>query len=77
MIGDFIPHGRRISYLGPIARFDFRDRLHRLTIYTLFKVTSEWALNMLKRESTSEVGVRAKRKRAGWDPDYLMTVLNS
>ena len=42
-----------------------------------FSILRRMALNMLKRESSSKVGVRAKRKRAGWDPDYLITVLNS
>jgi hypothetical protein len=35
------------------------------------------ALNMLKRESMSKGGVAAKRKRAGWDEDYLLKVLNT
>jgi predicted transposase YbfD/YdcC len=42
-----------------------------------FSILRRMALNILKRESSSKVGVRAKRKRAGWDPDYLITVLNS
>ena len=33
------------------------------------------ALNMLKQETTSQGGVAAKRKRAGWDEDYLLLVL--
>ena len=40
-----------------------------------FSVLRRMALNMLKRESTSKGGVAAKRKRAGWDEDYLLTVL--
>ena len=32
------------------------------------------ALNMLKRETTSQGGVAAKRKRAGWDENYLLLV---
>ena len=34
------------------------------------------ALNLLKRETTSKGGVKARRKRAGWDEDYLITVLS-
>ena len=37
-------------------------------------VLRRMALNMLKRETTSQ-GVAAKRKRAGWDEDYLLLVL--
>ena len=32
------------------------------------------ALNMLKAETTSQGGVAAKRKRAGWDEDYLLSI---
>ncbi len=42
-----------------------------------FSILRRMALNMLKAESTLKVGVKAKRKTAGWDPDYLLTVLNS
>ena len=33
------------------------------------------ALNMLKRENSLKVGIAAKRKRAGWDTDYLLKVI--
>jgi predicted transposase YbfD/YdcC len=33
------------------------------------------ALNLLKQESTLKVGVKAKRKAAGWDEAYLHLVL--
>ena len=32
-------------------------------------------LNMLKSESSSKAWVAAKRKKAGWDTDYLIRVL--
>ena len=38
-------------------------------------VLRRMALNMLKHETTSQGGVAAKRKRAGWDEDYLLLVL--
>ena len=34
------------------------------------------ALNLLRRETSSKVGVRAKRLKAGWDQDYLLKVLS-
>jgi predicted transposase YbfD/YdcC len=35
------------------------------------------ALNLLKQEKSLKVGVKARRKRAGWDNDYLMKVLSN
>lgn len=39
-------------------------------------VLRRMALNMLKSESSVKVGVAAKRKKAGWDHDYLLRVLS-
>ena len=35
------------------------------------------ALNLLKRETSLKIGVKAKRLRAGWDASYLLKVLCS
>lgn len=34
------------------------------------------ALNLLKQERSAKVGIKAKRKKAGWDFPYLMKVLS-
>ena len=34
------------------------------------------ALNLLRQETTSKGGVKARRLRAGWDEDYLIKVLS-
>jgi predicted transposase YbfD/YdcC len=33
------------------------------------------ALNLLRREDTAKISIRAKRKKAGWDNSYLLKVL--
>ena len=41
----------------------------------MFAALRRMALNMLKRENSLQVGIAAKRKRAGWDHDYLLKAL--
>ena len=41
----------------------------------VFAALRRMALNMLKHENTLRVSIAAKRKRAGWDHDYLLKVL--
>jgi predicted transposase YbfD/YdcC len=33
------------------------------------------ALNLLKKETTTKAGLKAKQKKAGWDQDYLLKLL--
>ena len=35
-------------------------------------VVRHMAVNTLKQETTAKVGIKAKRKKAGWDYDYLL-----
>ncbi|MCC5918855.1 MAG: ISAs1 family transposase [Cryomorphaceae bacterium] len=41
-----------------------------------FSILNKIALNLLKNESTAKIGVKSKRKKAGWDNHYLVKVLN-
>jgi predicted transposase YbfD/YdcC len=40
-----------------------------------FAMLRHMALNLLQHDTTAKLGVKNKRLRAGWDPDYLITLL--
>lgn len=42
-----------------------------------FALLRHIALNLLRREDTGKISIRAKRKWAGWDNDYLLKVLTA
>jgi len=41
-----------------------------------FSILNKIALNLLKNEKTSKIGVKSRRLKAGWDNHYLIKVLN-
>lgn len=56
----------------------FKEDLSRVRIGNAaenLSIVRRVALNLLKQEKTSKVGIAARRKRAGWDNKYLLKVL--
>ncbi|WP_081661817.1 ISAs1 family transposase [Gillisia sp. JM1] len=41
-----------------------------------FSILNKIALNLLKNEKSSKIGVKSRRLKAGWDNHYLIEVLN-
>ena len=42
-----------------------------------FAVLRHIALNQLRRERTPKISIRGKRKKAGWDNQFLLKVLTA
>jgi len=58
-----------VSFKEDLSRVRIGNASENLTIIRRV------ALNLLKQERTSKVGITARRKRAGWDNKYLLKVL--
>jgi hypothetical protein len=41
-----------------------------------FSLLRHIALNLLGQDATTKAGIAAKRKKAGWDDDYLLKILS-
>ena len=54
-----------------------RCRIRRRNAPDNFALLKKIAVNLLKREKTSKRGIEGKRKKAGWNPSYLLKVLGA
>lgn len=66
-----------LHWVLDIAFREDESRVHKDHGPRNFAVLRQIALNLLKRERSLKVGVKAKRLRAGWDEPYLLKVLCS
>lgn len=41
-----------------------------------FSLINKIALNLIKKEKSCKLGIKSKRKKAGWDNQYLIKILN-
>lgn len=40
-----------------------------------FSTLAKMTLTLFKRDTTTKIGVKSKRLKAGWDNDYLLYIL--
>ncbi len=70
---------QKINYIG-YSMFNSMKMIHesgKIMPSVNLAIIRQIALNLLKQEKTAKNGVKNKRKRAGWDNDYLLKVLLS
>ena len=66
-----------VHWVLDVAFREDESRLRKGAAAENMAVLRHIALNLLKREKTAKVGVRAKRNKAGWDDAYLLRVIGS
>lgn len=72
-------HWRIENQLHWVLDIAFREddsRVRDRNAATNLAILRRFALSLCKQEKTARVGIKIKRKRAGWDNDYLLTLLN-
>lgn len=65
----------KLHWVLDVAFREDESRLRKGDGAENFSVLRRIALNLLKQEKTDKTGIENKRSRAGWDQDYLETVL--
>ena len=54
---------------------DDRNRSRTGNAQENLSIIKRIALNMIKKENTAKIGIKAKRKKAGWDNQYLRKII--
>ena len=73
-------HWRIENQLHWVLDIAFREddsRVRDRNAATNLAILRRLALSLCKQEKTAKVGIKVKRKRAGWNNDYLLTLLNT
>ncbi len=65
----------RLHYVLDVAFGEDQNRTRMGNAAVNQSVIRHFALNQLRQENTVKVGIKAKRKKAGWDDRYLVKVL--
>jgi predicted transposase YbfD/YdcC len=64
-----------LHWVLDVAFNEDKSRIRKCHAPENFAVLRHIALNLLSQENSVNVGINAKRKRAGWDDSYLLKVL--
>ena len=67
----------RVHWILDVAFREDESRLRTDHSPANMAILRHMALNLLTQERTAKVGTKAKRLKAGWDPAYLLTVLQA
>jgi predicted transposase YbfD/YdcC len=51
------------------------DRKRQQNSAQNFSLLNRMALNLLRQDKTTKLGIKGKRLKAGWDNDYLLQLL--
>jgi predicted transposase YbfD/YdcC len=65
----------KLHWILDIAFREDDSRIRKRNGPQNFAVLRHIALNLLRQETSAKISIRAKRKKAGWDNDYLLKVL--
>ena len=53
------------------------DRKRQQNSAQNFSLLNRIALNLLRQDKTTKLGIKGKRLKAGWDNDYLLQLLTN
>jgi len=67
----------KVPWVLDVSFAEDASRIRKDTGAQTFSVLRHIAVNLLRRESQHKRGIKARRKRAGWDRDYLLQVLTA
>jgi len=67
----------KVPWVLDVSFAEDASRIRKDTGAQTFSVLRHIAVNLLRRESQHKRGIKARRKRAGWDRDYPLQVLTA